>query len=194
MDLTWSESAESAKFQTNFSIDTKQKRLHLRQQGFVLPQEDKLSVCTYKPYSCFIIYWKLCHDSTSHLENGYPYVQGAIALFSGRGYVSVPADEWSNSEKEITSSDSLAVYLGPVREEHAPLYCPFTPQIWAARLLQNAYSPGDWLPTVKVQVTSSPGLLLLLLLPLHHHDHPSHPAYTHSTSKPKQHTSVTFQI
>lgn len=42
--------------------------------------------------------------------------------------------------KEITSSDPLAVYLGHAREEHAPLYCPFTPQIWAAQLLLNVYS------------------------------------------------------
>lgn len=39
-----------------------------------------------------------------------------------------------------------------------PLYCPFTPQIWAAQLLLNVYSTGNWLHPVKVQVTSSPPL------------------------------------
>lgn len=48
------------------------------------------------------------------------------------------------------------MYLGPVREEHAPLCCPFTPQIWAAQLLLNVYSSGNWLHPVKVQVTSFP--------------------------------------
>lgn len=52
--------------------------------------------------------------------------------------------------KEITSSHPLAVKLGHAREEHAPLYCPFTPQIWAAWLLLNVYSSGNWLHPVKV--------------------------------------------
>lgn len=42
------------------------------------------------------------------------------------------------------------MYLGHAREEHAPLYCPFTPQIWAAQLLLNVYSLGNWLHPVKV--------------------------------------------
>lgn len=48
------------------------------------------------------------------------------------------------------------MHLGPVRREHAPLCCPFTPQIWAAQLLLNVYSSGNWLHPVKVQVTSHP--------------------------------------
>lgn len=36
------------------------------------------------------------------------------------------------------------------KEEHAPLCCPFTPQIWAAQLLLNVYSLGNWLHPVKV--------------------------------------------
>lgn len=73
-----------------------------------------------------------------------------VALFSGKKLL-VHKQQW----KGITSSRPLAVYLGPVRKEHAPLYCPFTPQIWAAQLLLNVYSSGNWLHPVKVQVTSS---------------------------------------
>lgn len=65
--------------------------------------------------------------------------------------------------KEITSSHPLAVQLGHAREEHAPLYCPFTPQIWAARLLLNVYSSGNWLHPVKVtppRCCSSPTTLV----------------------------------
>lgn len=63
--------------------------------------------------------------------------------------------EVRQQRKGITSSDPLAMYLGPVREEHGSLYCPFTPQIWVAQLLLNVYSSGNWLHPVKVQVTSS---------------------------------------
>lgn len=65
--------------------------------------------------------------------------------------------------KEITSSHPLAVLRGHAREEHAPLYCPFTPQIWAARLLLNVYSSGNWLHPVKVtppRCCSSPTTLV----------------------------------
>ena len=76
-----------------------------------------------------------------------------MALFPGKKKKLLVHEQ---QQKGITSSDPLAVYLGPVREEHAPLYCPFTPQIWAAQLLLNVYSSGNWLHPVKVQVTSPP--------------------------------------
>lgn len=70
----------------------------------------------------------------------------------------------------IAGPDLLVVHLGPVRREHAPLCCPFTLQIWAAQLLLNVYSSGNWLHPVKVQVTSSSCSAAAPLL-FHHFSH-----------------------
>lgn len=61
-----------------------------------------------------------------------------------------------NSLKKNVSGAEVITFRCPssvawlCRWGHAPLYCPFTPQIWAAQLLQNVYSLGNWLHPVKV--------------------------------------------
>lgn len=51
-------------------------------------------------------------------------------------------------EKNTFSCPSSAAWLS--RWRHAPLYCPFTAQKWAAQLLLNVYSLGNRLHPVKV--------------------------------------------
>lgn len=113
-----------------------------------------------------------CYSHITNLDNGYRSQSRSHDRIFWRGKKSCWCTRrWVKQQRKgITSSDPLAVYLGPVREEHAPLYWPFTPQIWAAQLLLNVYSSGNWLHPVKVQVTSSPAQLLLLVLS-HHFSH-----------------------